>query len=268
MTAHRFPLADTHIHLEQYTDEQISQMLAEFQEGNGAFVVAVSMNLESSKRTEKLAKQYPDLIHPAYGFHPEQPLPSIKEENALFEWMQQQAQAGQMTAVGEVGLPYYSRLEAIERGDRLDEDGYLRLLERFIVFAAKHDLPIILHAVYEDAPIACELLERHGIRRAHFHWFKGDEHTVNRMITNGYMISFTPDLAYENEIQELALRYPASLVMSETDGPWQFEHAFANRMTHPSMTADVCREWASLRGVSEDEARRQLFENAERFYGR
>jgi len=173
-----------------------------------------------------------------------------------------------MTAVGEVGLPYYSRLEATERGESLDEEGYLRLLERFVIFAANYDLPIILHAVYEDAPIVCELLERHQIRRAHFHWFKGDEQTVNRMIANGYRISFTPDIAYEDEIQKLALDYPASLVMSETDGPWPFEYAFANRMTHPSMNADVCREWASLRGVSEEEARRQLFENAERFYGR
>ncbi|GGO00289.1 TatD family hydrolase [Saccharibacillus kuerlensis] len=324
-------LADTHIHLEQYPPEDAARMLREFRNEGGEFVVAVSMNLESARRTERLAQQYPGLVRPAYGFHPEQPLPNATEEEALFAWMEARtdgsagtspsmadtgadaalsaadtgdavslsaadtinavslstadsgnavflplvdSDAGaeddppRMTAVGEVGLPYYSRLEAAERGETLDEAGYIRLLERFIAFAARHNLPIVLHAVYEDADIACDLLERHGVTQAHFHWFKGSEATVQRMIANGFFISFTPDLLYEEEIRQLALLYPESLVMSETDGPWPFEGPFEGRSTHPSMTAEVCREWARLRGLDESEARAQLLENARRFYDR
>lgn len=306
-------LADTHIHLEQYDPQQAARMLSEFQDEGGAFVVAVSMNLESARRTEALAIQYPDVVRPTYGFHPEQPLPTPEEEEALFAWMEARAatserigeradaqaereaspaestpetasgvqksaapgllsapsnfaQPPRMTAVGEVGLPYYSRLEASERGESLDEDGYVRLLERFVAFAARHDLPIALHAVYEDADTACDLLERYGVERAHFHWFKGSEHTVRRMIASGYRISFTPDLLYEKEIRDLARLYPETLVMSETDGPWPFEGPFAGRDTHPSMTADVCREWAQLRGLDEPAARAILLDNARRFY--
>ncbi|NGZ77928.1 TatD family hydrolase [Saccharibacillus alkalitolerans] len=328
--------ADTHIHLEQYAPEEAERMLRQFRDAGGAYVVAVSMNLESARRTERLAELYPGLVRPAYGFHPEQPLPTPEEEEALFAWMERRTLPGEaagasgalhagsahgegsdagrgkaggarrgpapaacgaagggggleaasasagaaggdsprglaapprMAAVGEVGLPYYSRQEAAERGEALDEAGYVRLLERFAAFAARHDLPIVLHAVYEDADTACDLLERFGVRRAHFHWFKGSADTVRRMIANGYFISFTPDILYEEEIRQLALRYPDSLVMSETDGPWPFEGPFAGRATHPSMTADVCREWASLRGLDEDEARKKMLANAERFYG-
>lgn len=308
--------ADTHIHLEQYAPEEAERMLREFRDAGGAYVVAVSMNLESARRTERLAGQYPGLVRPAYGFHPEQPLPSVEEEEALFAWMERRTVCGEaaaaegaalavsglaepagmrqlpaeglhadpskvggaqrgsdstapqrMIAVGEVGLPYYSRQEAAERSEALDEAGYVRLLERFVAFAARHDLPIVLHAVYEDADTACDLLERHGVRRAHFHWFKGSADTVERMIAAGYYISFTPDILYEDEIRELALRYPADQVMSETDGPWPFEGPFAGRPTHPSMTADVCREWAALRGLTEAEAQAILLANADRFYG-
>ena len=272
-------LADTHIHLEKYEPHQIAQMLKEFQANDGEFVVAVSMDLESARRTEQLAGQYPDVVLPAYGFHPEQPLPSEADEEALFAWMEERALlpvessaskplGSRVVAVGEVGLPYYTRLEATERGETLDEAGYIRLLERFITFAAKHDLPIILHAVYEDADTACDLLERHNIRRAHFHWFKGSESTVNRMIANGYHISFTPDLLYEEEIRTLARLYPANLVMTETDGPWPFEGPFEGQATHPSMTEAVCCEWATLRGLTQLDARCQLIENARSFYGR
>lgn len=308
--------ADTHIHLEQYAPEEAERMLREFRDAGGAYVVAVSMNLESARRTERLAGQYPGLVRPAYGFHPEQPLPSVEEEEALFAWMERRTVCGEaaaaegealagsgsaepagmrqlpaeglhadpskvggaqrgldstapqpMIAVGEVGLPYYSRQEAAERGEALDEAGYVRLLERFVAFAARHDLPIVLHAVYEDADTACDLLERHGVRRAHFHWFKGSAEIVERMIAAGYYISFTPDILYEDEIRELALRYPADQVMSETDGPWPFEGPFAGRPTYPSMTADVCREWAALRGLTEAQAQKILLANADRFYG-
>lgn len=308
--------ADTHIHLEQYAPEEAERMLREFRSAGGAYVVAVSMNLESARRTERLAGQYPGLVRPAYGFHPEQPLPSTEEEEALFAWMERRTARGEaaaaegasvagsglaelagmrqlpaeglhvdpskvggaqrgldptapqpMIAVGEVGLPYYSRQEAAERGEALDEAGYVRLLERFVAFAARHDLPIVLHAVYEDADTACDLLERHGVRRAHFHWFKGSADTVERMSAAGYYISFTPDILYEDEIRELALRYPADQVMSETDGPWPFEGPFAGQPTRPSMTADVCREWAALRGLSETQAQTILLANADRFYG-
>lgn len=370
--------ADTHIHLEQYAPEEAERMLREFRSAGGAYVVAVSMNLESARRTERLARQNPGLVRPAYGFHPEQPLPSVEEEEALFAWMERRTARGEaaaaegaqraesglaepagmhqlpaeglvadlsevrgaqrgsnraacaadlssrgsdpaahgaadtlmpsasaaptqaaealgcglnegrstlsgltsgtesapapgapqpMIAVGEVGLPYYSRQEAAERGEVLDEAGYIRLLERFVAFAARHDLPIVLHAVYEDADTACDLLERHGVRRAHFHWFKGSAETVERMIALGYYISFTPDIRYEDEIRELALRYPTDQVMSETDGPWPFEGPFAGQPTHPSMTADVCREWAALRDLSEAEAQAILLANANRFYG-
>lgn len=270
-------LADTHIHLEQYEPRQIAHMLEEFQAADGEFVVAVSMDLTSARRTEQLAEQYPHLVRPAYGFHPEHPLPSAEDEEALFAWMEKRALSpaespktklpvSRMIAVGEVGLPYYTRLEAAERGETLDEAGYIRLLERFILFAAKHDLPVVLHAVYEDADTACDLLERHNIRRAHFHWFKGSESTIGRMIANGYHISFTPDLLYEEEIRTLARLYPANLVMTETDGPWPFEGPFEGRITHPSMTEAVCREWANLHGLTQLEARRQLIENARLFY--
>ena len=67
--------------------------------------------------------------------------------------------ADEMVAVGEVGLPYYARLEAESEGRPWDNRPYAYLLEQFIAFAKKHHKPVILHAVYEDADIACDLLE-------------------------------------------------------------------------------------------------------------
>ncbi|RCX18105.1 TatD DNase family protein [Fontibacillus phaseoli] len=260
-----FPLIDAHIHLDHYEEEDRRQLLQDAAGYGLKALIGVSMNLASSQINLALASQYPGLVIPAFGYHPEQPVPSQEETLALLDWMK--LQASRMAAVGEIGLPYYTRLEAENQGRPFDLEPYIALLDQLLELAKHLAKPVVLHAVYEDADLVCDLLERHGIRQAHFHWFKGSEHTVRRMAERGYYVSFTPDLLYEPEIMELARNYPADLVMAETDGPWPFEGPFAGQATHPAMVRDVAAAWSRLHGVSHEEGCHILFNNARRFYG-
>ena len=258
------PLIDAHIHFDKYTAEEQRDMLQSFPDQQVEGVIAVSMNITSAQDNLELARQNPRFIYPAFGFHPEQPLPSVQDQNLFFDWIEKHI--GQAVAIGEVGLPYYNRQEAEQVGHAFDQGGYIELLERFIQLAKRHNKPIVLHAVYEDAEIACDLLEQYQLRRAHFHWFKGSHKTVRRMANNGYFISFTPDIQYEEEIRELARQYPAEQVMAETDGPWPFEGPFQGRMTHPAMTRQVIQAWSELTGMGTERAARLFYQNTKRFY--
>ncbi|RAP76338.1 TatD family hydrolase [Paenibacillus montanisoli] len=258
---------DAHIHLDLYEEQERLPLLNRaFHQDRIAAVVAVSMHLGSSRVNRELARRFAGRILPAYGFHPEQELPAGEELDQLFGWIKERFHAGEPFAIGEVGLPYYSRKAAEEAGERFDEAPYLALLERFAVLAAELDRPIVLHAVYEDADKACGLLERHGVKHAHFHWFKGSPATVQRMIARGYSISITPDVCYEEEIQELVRAYPLELMMTETDGPWPFEGHFAGQVTQPGMVAEVAAAIAKLKGISLEAAETQLLANAIRIY--
>lgn len=258
---------DAHIHVDLYEEQEREPMLeAAFDEGAAA-VVAVSMNLASSIVNRGLAQRYPGKVHPAYGFHPEQPLPSGPELDELLGWIQLRHEAGERFAIGEVGLPYYTRTEAEAKGERFDEAPYLVLLDRFAALAAELDRPIVLHAVYEDAAKACDLLERHGVRRAHFHWFKGSEAVVRRMAASGYRVSVTPDVVYEEEIQRLVRSYPLELLMVETDGPWPFEGPYAGRSTRPAMAKGAAAKVAEIKRLPAGQAARELLDNTRSFYG-
>lgn len=102
--------------------------------------------------------------------------------------------------------------------------------------------------------------------RAHFHWFKGADETIERMIGRGHYVSITPDVLYEEEIRRLVSLYPLELLMAETDGPWPFDGPFAGRETHPAMIRESIRAIAGLKGVSEESVRRTVYENTVRFY--
>jgi TatD DNase family protein len=259
--------ADAHIHLDLYPEEERDAVLREaFAQGIAA-VVAVSMHLASCITNRRIAQSYRGQVYPAYGFHPEQPILAAEEADRLIQWIRARDNEGERPAIGEVGLPYYTRTEAEQRGVSFDESPYLALLNRFAALASELDRPIVLHAVYEDADKALDIVERHRVRRAHFHWFKGSQQTQSRMIEIGCYISITPDVLYEEDIRTLVRRYPIELMMAETDGPWPFEGPFAGLPTKPGMVRDVLREIAVLKGVSEEEAQARLLHNTVEFYG-
>ncbi|GAB2532204.1 TatD family hydrolase [Gracilibacillus alcaliphilus] len=249
-------MIDAHIHLDWYQPAEREQLINRL-EVNG--MIAVSNHLKSCKEVWQLAQQYP-FVYPAFGWHPEQPLPSDQEIDQILQLIEEKHQ--EIIAIGEVGLPYYTQRE----DPSLDPTAYRIILERFVQSAKQYDLPIVLHAVYQDAVIACDLLEDYQIQRAHFHWFKGDQQTINRLIDNQYMISITPDCWYEKEIQALIKRYPLELIMAETDGPWPFEGPFQDQMTHPNMIIEVIKKIAALKQLPAEEVQRQVTNNTIEFY--
>lgn len=256
---------DSHIHLDLYTPPISDAWIASLKEDGVLGLVAVSMDLESCQRVQQLHERYRQHVYPAYGFHPEQPITSEQQRTELFGWMR--SHQSDMVAIGEVGLPYYLRREREAQGDGFAIEPYVELLEAFVQLAAEWNKPIVLHAVYEDAITAIELLEKYSIAKAHFHWFKGDQRTVERMIANGYSISFTPDICYEADIQQIASSYPIELTMVETDGPWPFEGRFTGRPTHPRMLKSVVYKLAKIKGLCPVEVSKQLIRHTKAFYG-
>lgn len=256
---------DAHIHLDMYKESSAFKILGQLAESRIEGLIAVSRHLASCKETERLREREPERVFAAYGYHPEQELPTDAQLDELMTWIREHATT--MIAVGEVGLPYYTRLEAESAGRVFELSPYVTLLESFLKLAVELDKPVVLHAVYEDADMVCDLLEKYSLKKAHFHWFKGSSSTVKRMIQAGYFISITPDVLYEEEIRTFVRVYPLDLLMVETDGPWLFDGPFEGQETHPRMIHAVIEQIALLHGVPVEEAARRLLNNTKQFYG-
>lgn len=167
-----------------------------------------------------------------------------------------------MIAIGEVGLPYYLK----KKNSTLTLDPYINILEKFIMLARKYNKPIILHAIYEDASIVCDLLEKLAVKQAHFHWFIGNSEITKRIAQNGYYVSITPDVLYEQAIIKIVEEFPLKQLMVETDGPWKFRGPFENQLTHPKMIHDVIKEIATIKQLNVATVNNQIYQNTVRFY--
>jgi TatD DNase family protein len=76
-------MIDAHIHLYQYVSEHLHHQIERWKGAGIRAVIAVANDLPSSYRTLELKDQFPDFVHAAVGFHPEQPLPPEKD---FVEW--------------------------------------------------------------------------------------------------------------------------------------------------------------------------------------
>lgn len=252
-------MIDAHIHLDQYKDDEMKHIM-----NSSPLIdrmISVSTDLDSCIRNLELSRKY-QKVKAAFGFHPEQSLASKEYISELLKWIDQHR--GDMIAIGEVGLPYYLRQQ--NKVSDVQYEQYHNILEKFVQSAVVWDKPIVLHAVHEDAPIVCDLLEKYSIKKAHFHWFKGDQKTIMRMIENGYFISVTPDIVYKEKIRNIVHMYPLEQIMIETDGPWPFEGPFTGKMTHPNMMIETIREISKIKKLSLEEVSDTLWRNTVSFY--
>lgn len=250
---------DAHIHLDMYEAADRARILDDLEMYNIEALISVSNHLASAHKNLELSKTYP-AIKPAFGFHPEQHLPPTEELTAILSFINNHHH--HMVAIGEVGLPYYLRRD----NPSIPIEPYIEWLEVFIKQARTLNKPVILHAIFEDAPVVCDLLEKHSLHQVHFHWFKGDDRTIERLINNGYYISITPDVVYEEEIQQIVHMYPLSLMMVETDGPWPFKGPYKNDLTHPKMIHHTIKKIAQIKRQNEMDVYRLLYENTRNFY--
>ncbi|GAA0446552.1 MAG: TatD family hydrolase [Bacillota bacterium] len=252
-------IIDAHIHLDMYTQEEQTEIIKSLKRHHVSSLISVSNNLASSISNLRLAERC-SAVKPAFGFHPEQEIPNDNDIADLIQFID--SNLDRAIAVGEVGLPYYKRQE----NSNLMVKPYIELLELFIRKAKEWNKPIVLHAVYDDATIACDLLEKYSITNAQFHWFKGDKPTMERMSQNGYFISITPDVMYEREINQLVNKYPITHMMVETDGPWQFAGPFINQLTHPKMIHKSIKQIATIKKMPLPDVQEQLYVNTSQFF--
>ena len=249
-------MIDSHIHLDQYSFTERQKIIDYLKAIDGA-AIAVSTDKASSMKNLQEAT-FP--IYPAIGWHPEQKLMRDEEQIDFLQWASEHID--QAIAVGEVGLPQYLRRE----DPTLDDRPYLEFLEEWILLAKRANKPVILHAVYDDAPKVLQLLEKHSITHAHFHWFKGEEKTIERIVANDYKLSVTPEVVYRKKIQRMLRYVPLSSLMIETDGPWPFEGPFTRKMTHPSMMIKSIEALSTLYQCECEKIARVLYETTVDFY--
>lgn len=251
-------MIDAHIHIFQYKNvkERIEQWIDAGIQG----VVAVSNNLASSYQTLELKEQFPDFIKVAVGYHPEQSPMKEQERTELYRLIQTERKL--ISAIGEVGLPYYHL-------QQLSYDEQLLHLEHFklwVDLSVEMDLPIVIHAVHTETEKALKVLKESRQTKVHFHWLKAPDPIIKEAINLGYYLSVTPEVCYRQRDQLFVEKVPISQLLIETDGPWPFNGPFQHVDTSPLFLMDIIKALSVIYNKTEQKLIKATTDNANYLY--
>lgn len=241
------PLIDTHIHLEEMADPE--EAILEARKAGVVGMVAVGSDLLSNEKIKAFSRQYPGVVFPAFGYHPEKiTISGIR--NHLDFLIRHLDDA---VALGEVGLDY-----KISVPREIQEGAFHDLLE----LAWEKKKPVIVHSrlSYEET---FESVRKHNLKKVVFHWYSGPKEVLKELLLMGYFISATPALSYSPKHREAVTLAPLKQILIETDAPTAYQGVISS----PAQVLQTLRELSKIKGVELEEAALKTTRNAREFFG-
>ena len=231
---------DVHCHFDQLPAELREKEI------NENIVIGVAVDHKSGEELLEYKKIYPNL-RVCLGIHPEYP-----EKYNDYDLVEKQIRENitQISAIGEIGLPYFNLLEIEDTEKRTDILKKSEVIfEKFLKLAAELDLPVNLHCIEDSAEYAINKLEKYKIKKALFHWFEGDLSALEKIKINGWNISVSPDVIHNKEYEKFVGNIPLEIITLESDGPWEY----GGETGVPSMTEKTAEFLAKIYFKSKDE---------------
>ena len=255
-------IIDTHCHLHAPAFADLRETLRVALAHDVWGVVGVGCDADTNAATLAAAAAAPKSVWACLGFHPDRPqLGAADLERVEAQLAQHHAR---IVGLGEVGLPWYSLEGAPDAAARM-ADGRGRL-DRLLGLAARWDLPVVLHAPHGAAVGALELLKKHGLERAVFHWHKAPAEVTRAIVEAGYFVSVTPEIVYRARDRELVAAVPLESLLVESDAPWDYRGEFEGLASGPWFASRVAEEGAKIKQLPAEDVRHQLSSNACRLF--
>ncbi len=216
----------------------------------GYLLVAVSDDVASSYKTLELASIMDNVV-PCIGIHPW----SIGEHSVGgVEAIERLVSAHNVRCLGEIGLDKVFVRKSYEK--------QVEVFERFLGIAREHGLAVNLHTPGAWR-IVYEMLLRHDIDKAYFHWYTGPLNLLRDIAGSGYYIGINPAWIMQEKHRRIIEEAPLQIMITESDAPYEYKGL---RLT-PSLIERSIEKIAEAHGVGKERVLEKIRENASRLYG-
>ena len=240
-------MIDTHSHIygPEFA-EDIDQVITRAQEAGVEKILLPNINAESIHPMLKLCERYAGYLYPMLGLHPTD---MDKDFCSVLDDMELQLQGNHpYIAVGEVGLDYY--------WDRSLYDEQQEAFERQIEWAARYDLPLMIHSRSAHKELV-NIMERHRSQelRGVFHCFGGTLEEAQELLSfPGFALGIGGVLTYKKSpLPEVLQSVPLSRIVIETDSPYLAPVPHRGQRNESSYAIDVLKKLSYIYKVSDEE---------------
>ena len=251
---------ETHAHYEDVKfDSDREELLALLPKQNIEYVINVGSNLETTRKSIELAKQY-DFIYAAVGVHPS----DIAELNeSTFEELKEVADYEKTVAIGEIGLDYYWDK------DTLVQEKQREWFKCQMLLAKEKNLPVIIHSrdAAEDTMKVMKEVKAEEIPGV-IHCYSYSLEMARQFIKMGYYIGIGGVLTFKNakKLKEVAAEIPLERILLERDCPYMAPEPHRGERNSSLYIPHVIEKLAEIRNITKEEIIAITNENARRLF--
>ena len=259
-------LFDTHVHFkDSLTPGEMSGLVERAAKAGVGQLIAVGCGPDMNATALKAATMFPGTVKAAVGY--DRSLAGSDAKAADIRALIQSTPAGQVVAIGEIGLDFYYSPETAEAQKELMA-GQLEL-------ARELKLPVVIHSREADQE-TLDLLSDHARawrgapgRIGVLHCFTGTEAMARQVMDLGFMISFSGIVTFRNAdpLRDVARGIPPDRLLIETDTPFLTPVPHRGKPNEPCYLPCVAELLAKVRGVDVSVLARVTTGNARRLFG-
>lgn len=245
-------IIETHAHLDLPDfDGDRDQLIKQCRQEEIINIIDIGYNKETSENAIQLAEKY-DFIYATVGYHPHD------SSDYQPDVIKQLARHKKVVAIGEIGLDLFRNISPIKTQKEVFEDQ--------VILSLEYDLPVVIHD--RDAHEDCyQLLKKHEVKNAVFHCFLGDLLFAEKLIREGWKMSFTGNITYTNStMQDVIREIPEDVFFVETDCPYLSPMPMRGKRNSPLNLYHVVEKIAEIRMQTPKEIAEITTRNALKFF--
>lgn len=258
---------DTHAHLDMPEFKaEVSAVIGRAREAGVERIVNAGTDIDSSRHSVDLARRYPE-IYATVGLHPHCAKDlNIETTSTLLQYA---TGSDRVVAVGEVGLDYYFLKRSSKYAEYPSRQEQIICFEQMLDLALELKLPVVVHSREADADTLAILRTYSSGLRGVIHCFSGDWDFAEKVLDLGFLISFTGNITFKNNVNaaEVIKRAPLGSMMIETDAPLMTPEPFRGKRNEPAFVVEVAKKIAEMKGLPLSEVEKETTKRAMKFYG-
>ena len=257
-------MIDTHTHLdgEEFL-EDLDAVILRANEAGVDKMFLPNVNETTWPRIQSLCLQYPQVLYPMIGLHPEDVNPTQRHVTQVLDDMEAVLASGQsVIAIGEVGLDFY--WDDTYRKEQLDA------FERQVEWAVRYDLPLMIHARKAHRELV-DIIRRYASKglRGVFHCFTGSVEVARELLAfDGFLLGIGGVLTFKKAKLPEVLKetVPLSRIVLETDSPYMAPVPYRGQRNESAFVVEVARRLAEVYETSLENIDKITTENATRMF--
>lgn len=276
-------LIDTHSHLNFNTFRNDADVIIRNTLNEKVWMMIVGADYKTSRRALEYANKYEKGVYAAVGLHPMH-LFSYRAESSDYDFQtrgeeynselyEKLARFEKVVAIGEIGLDYYHvdigvGLEDIKKKQK---DVFVKQLD----LAVKQSLPVIIHCrqAHDDMLEVLKEFKKEYIEYIPknkpwgvIHCFSGDEDLAWQYFNLGLIVSFTGNITFSQQWDNLIRKIPLDKIMIETDSPFLTPEPFRGKRNEPMHVRYVAERIADIKKIDVEKVANATTKTARVFF--